>query len=58
MLHLMFYCFSDQIYTLLLAFGNLERGDVCDLRAVETGLDESPGASGISVLNETRPLSA
>lgn len=34
----------------------LECGDVRNLRAAETGLDESPDATGISILNKTRPL--
>lgn len=55
---LCFGCFSHQIYTLLFATGNLERGDVCNLWAAETGLDERPDATGISVLNRSGHLDA
>ncbi|XP_061236797.1 putative mitochondrial transporter UCP3 isoform X1 [Bos javanicus] len=45
------------IYTLLFAFGILECGDVRHLRADETGLDESPDATRLSILTKTRLLS-
>lgn len=51
-----FGCFSHQIYTLLSATGNLERGDVRNLRAAETGFDEGPDATGISILNRSDHL--
>lgn len=50
-------CFSPQIHAVLPASGSLERDDVCNLRAAEAGLNESPGTAGISVLNKaSRPL--
>lgn len=51
-------CFSHQIYTLLFATGNLECGDVCNLWAAETGLDECPDATRISILNRSGHLDA
>ena len=55
--HLTNGCLSHQIYTLLFAFGILECGDVRHLRADETGLDESPDATRLSILTKTRLLS-
>lgn len=52
----MFWLFSHQIYTLLFATGSLECDNVCNLRAAETGLDESPDAAGISILKKTGHL--
>lgn len=49
-------CFSPQIYALLSAFGSLECDDVCNLRAAETGLDESSGIARISILNKASGL--
>lgn len=56
LLHSLGSCFSPQIHAILSAAGSLERDDVCNLRAAEAGLNESPGTAGISILNKaSRP---